>query len=336
MSDQEQETHEPEGPESAATLRRPSYALNLGLFLATCLTTTWAGTLIAHGGSIGCTAFDKLLPAAADGLPYSISILAILLTHEMGHYLVARWHGVNASLPYFIPLPLPLTGTMGAVIVMKGKVPRRNGLVDFAAAGPLAGLIVAIPILIYGIHLSPMGPIGTGTTLMEGNSALYLGLKYLVKGAILPGGGLDVQLHPMAWAGWLGMLVTMLNLMPIGQLDGGHIAAALFGERYERLAGRLHMGLLVLAVIGWGYSLLELSQELPLGLNTVLLALQSGFMWLVWWLILKLFKRFSGGVYHPPVGDDPLTPGRRVLCVGMLVIFALIFAPIPLRNFVVS
>lgn len=135
----------------------------------------------------------------------------------------------------------------------------------------------------------------------------------------------------MAWAGWLGLLVTMLNLLPIGQLDGGHIAAALFGDRYERLARKLHHGLLVLALCAWAYNGWELSQALPLGLGLLQASVQSGSLWFVWWVILMVIKRVSGGVYHPQVGADPLTAGRRALCIGMLVLFALIFAPIPLR-----
>jgi membrane-associated protease RseP (regulator of RpoE activity) len=305
----------------------------IGLLLATCFTTTWAGVLHIHH-DISPVRLDLLLPYFADGLPYSLSIMGILLAHESGHYLLARWHGVHASLPYFLPVPLPMVGTMGAVIVMRGGIPSRNALVDWAAAGPLAGLVVALPVLAYGIHLSPVGPLGPlgegQVGMLEGNSLLYLAVKLLVKGAFLPGGGLDVQLHPVAWAGWLGFLVTMINLMPIGQLDGGHIAFAYFGDRYHQMSRWLHRLLPLLGVGVSTYVVFELLQraELDLALG---LGWSAGFPWLIWFGLLSLFKRLSKGQYHPPVGEDPLTRRRRRVCVLMIVVFVLIFVPIPMR-----
>ena len=323
--------------------RRQAEASNLWLhavlFGATCLTTTWAGLLYARGGWIqeqGISIFrlDLLLPHFAAGLPYSVAIMGILLAHEMGHYVLARRHGVHASLPYFLPVPLPMVGTMGAVIVMRGGIPSRNALVDWAAAGPLAGMVVALPVLAYGIHLSPVGPLGGleegQMSMLEGNSLLYLAVKLCVKGAILPGGGLDVQLSPVAWAGWLGFLVTMINLMPIGQLDGGHIAFAYFGDRYDRVSRWLHRVLPLLAAVVSAHVVLDLGRKVQLGL-AMTHGWSAGFPWLIWWGLLQVFRRMSRGRYHPPVGSDPLTPGRTRLCRVMLAVFALIFVPIPMR-----
>jgi membrane-associated protease RseP (regulator of RpoE activity) len=313
-------------PAPAPSERR--LGLHLALFLATCVTTTWVGVLNAHPEIGGMLSFSEILPRLLDGIPYSASIMGILLAHELGHYLLARAHHVPASLPFFIPIPLPPVGTMGAVIKMAGRIGSRDALADIGASGPLAGLLVAIPILAYGIHLSPVKPIGPG--LLEGSSLLYLALKLAVKGAILPGGGKDVVLHPVAWAGWVGLLVTMINLMPIGQLDGGHVAFAYFGDRYGRVSALLHRTLPVLAIVASAYAVLELHRKAPLKL-ALQLGWMAGLSWVVWWLMLQLIRRASGGHQHPPVGDEPLGRGRRLLCLGMIVVFFLILVPIPIR-----
>ncbi|MCC6746405.1 MAG: site-2 protease family protein [Deltaproteobacteria bacterium] len=308
--------------------RRHRYALHLLLFAATCVTTTWAGALYVHPEALALPA-RQVLPLLWDGWPFSLSLLAILMTHEMGHYVLARYHRVDVSLPYFIPLPFGMIGTMGAVIRMRGAIASRNALVDVGAAGPLAGLVVALPILAYGIHLSPVKPVGPG--FLEGNSILYLALKLLIKGQVLPGGGLDVALHPVAWAGWVGLLVTMINLLPIGQLDGGHVAFAYFGARHDRASRWLHLGLLPLAVGASAFAIYELSRKAILR-TALLLGVAAGLPWFVWWVLLTLMRRFSGGVYHPPVGEDALTPGRRRVCLLIGLVFLLILTPIPLRR----
>jgi membrane-associated protease RseP (regulator of RpoE activity) len=299
------------------------------LFLVTCVTTTWAGVLTARP-ELGWFDLGPLVRHAVAGLPYSVSIMAILLAHEMGHYVLARRHGVPASLPYFIPMPLPPLGTMGAVIRMEGRIERRNALADIGASGPLAGLVVALPVLAWGLHLSPVQQQPIGPSTLEGNSVLYLLLKLAVKGALLPGGGRDVFLHPMAWAGWVGLLVTMINLIPVGQLDGGHIAFAYFGDRYATYSRWLHRGLPLLAFAGSSYAVLDLARLAPLRV-AVSWGWMAGLSWLVWWALLGLLKRLSGGNYHPPVGEEPLSRGRRWLCVMMIVLFFLILAPVPLR-----
>ncbi|HXI59586.1 MAG TPA: site-2 protease family protein, partial [Polyangia bacterium] len=231
---------------STTTRRQPRYLLHVGLFLATFLTTTAAGALYVHGQNIR---------PIADGLPYSVPLLMILVCHEFGHYFTARAHGVDASLPFFIPLPPGLgLGTMGAVIGMRNVTSDRRKLIDIGAAGPLCGLAVAIPVILYGLSLSKVGP-AVPHSLQEGNSLLYAVLKFISKGAWLPGNNQDVFMHPTAWAGWAGLLVTMINLLPIGQLDGGHIATAYFGNNYRRFARILHRLLPVgaVAIFAWVY-----------------------------------------------------------------------------------
>jgi membrane-associated protease RseP (regulator of RpoE activity) len=304
------------------------YGLHLLLFLATLLTTTAQGAVSVHHGG-------GLWPLS-DGLSYSLPLMAILVCHELGHYVAARYHGVPATLPYFIPIPPPigLLGTMGAVIVQAPTADRKK-LIDIGAAGPLAGLLVAIPVLLYGLHLSEVTAPPPGS-LQEGNSLLYAALKWLVKGEWLPGGGRDVNLHPTAWAGWAGLLVTMLNLLPIGQLDGGHVATAYFGNRYGKVAAVLHAALPVLAtaVLVWVYitARRDLSGGAAAdGTTAGSTAGMAAALWLVWYGLLYLMKRMSDGEYHPPVGDTPLPPSRVALFWVVCVSFVLTFMPVPLR-----
>jgi membrane-associated protease RseP (regulator of RpoE activity) len=307
---------------------RPGYALPLLLFLATLLTTTAQGAAVAHGGALW---------PLTDGLSYSLPLMAILVCHEAGHYVAARLHGVPASLPYFVPIPPPigLLGTMGAVIFQTPTTDRKK-LIDIGAAGPLAGLVVAIPVLLWGLHHSDVQTPLTGG-LQEGNSLLYAGLKFLVKGEWLPHDGRDVNLHPTAWAGWAGLLVTMLNLLPIGQLDGGHVATAYFGNRYARAAGVLHaaLPLLGIAVLASVYATAqrELGALGPAAgdLTPGKVAGLAGAIWLVWSALLLLMKRMSEGQYHPPVAETALPPSRVALFWVVCVSFVLTFMPVPLR-----
>jgi membrane-associated protease RseP (regulator of RpoE activity) len=311
-------------------LRRglPPHLVNVALFLATFLTTTAQGAAFRHGGS---------LTPLVDGLAYSVPLMAILVFHEFGHYFAARAHGVPASLPYFIPLPPPigLLGTMGAVIFQTATQDRKK-LIDIGAAGPLAGLVVAIPVLFYGLTLSEVKPL-VGLGLQEGNSLLYALLKYAAKGQWLPAGGNDVILHPTAWAGWAGLLITMLNLLPIGQLDGGHVATAFFGNGYAKIARIVHGLLPVLAVavffwvhgiakrglVEWGIAARDLS--------ATSIAAQAGAPWLVWFGVNFLLRSLSEGEYHPPVDGRALTASRAALFWVVLVAFVLVFMPVPLR-----
>ena len=314
--------------------RRPArLLLHVGLFLATFLTTTAAGAIYVHGQFGGDSGWEAILPIS-DGLSYSLPLMLILLCHELGHYLVARYHGVDASLPYFIPLP-PMfgLGTMGALIGMRNVTADRKKLLDIGAAGPLAGLLVAIPVICYGLAHSRVGPLTPGG-LQEGNSILYALLKRAIKGAWLPDGHSDVFLHPTAWAGWAGLLVTMINLIPVGQFDGGHVAVAYFGNRYNRVAERLHklLPLGAVAVFLWVMHLLRAEAAGHWDQSTgVWLAASSTLPWLVLYLVFGFIRRLSGGEYHPPVDDVPLPRSRRALFWVMVLVIIGVFMPVPYR-----
>lgn len=318
--------------DTPAPPRRPRLLLHVGLFLATFLTTTAAGSLYVHGQLGGGSGWEAILPIK-DGLSYSLPLMLILLSHELGHYLVARLHGVDASLPYFIPLPPNFgLGTMGAVIGMRNVTADRKKLIDIGAAGPLAGLVVAVPVILYGLAHSKVGPL-VGGGLQEGNSILYAILKHASKGAWLPDGHHDVFLHPTAWAGWAGLLVTMINLIPIGQLDGGHIATAYFGNGYNRFAERLHrlLPLGAIAVFLWVLHLVRVEGNGRLDEELVSIALFAALPWLVWYLLIRIVRRASGDVNHPSVDAAPLPRSRRALFWLMVAVFVLVFMPVPFR-----
>ena len=283
-------------------------AIHLGLFAACCVTTYWF-----------------------DGPYFAATLMGILLCHELGHYVVGRRRGIDVSLPYFIPVPPQLTlGTLGAVIRMRRPISDRNALFDVGAAGPLAGLVIAVPLLVVGLALSDVGPINPGAAI-EGNSILYAALKYAVFGRWLPADGVDVELHPMAFAGWVGLLITMINLMPIGQLDGGHIARAALGQSHEKWSARLHVAL-PLVGLAIGGIMFVIALQAGRDLIGSLSYAQSGLVpWLVWTLMLAWMRR-RAGEYHPPVDEAPLAPRRRVFAIAMLVIFLLIATPVPFRS----
>lgn len=248
------------------------------------------------------------------GIPFAATLMGILLAHELSHYFVAQRYGFPVSLPYFIPIP-NIFGTMGAVIVQRGWMRTRKAMFDIGIAGPLGGLIIAIPLLVLGLSLSEVGrpPAGLDTVLQEGNSLLYLGLKYLVFGKILPSNGEDVWLHSVAFAAWGGLWVTMMNLVPIGQLDGGHVSYALLGRRAWYLGYAVIAGMIL-----WGGWLLMNGN-------------QAGGLWVSWGFLNTFLNRR----HPPPVNDATKLDWARVL-VGlvMLVIFILLFMPAPLREVV--
>ncbi|MBU1239282.1 site-2 protease family protein, partial [Myxococcota bacterium] len=222
------------------------------LFFITLVTTTLTGASYAGAGP---GQWHK-------GLWFSIPLIAILLTHEMGHYLAAKKHNVSTSPPWFIPLPPSIgIGTLGAVIRIREPITSRNALMEIGAAGPIMGLLVAIPVLIIGVALSEVKHIPLVShmeVISEGNSLLYLFVKYIVHGTFLPFAGRDIMMHPVAFAGWIGLLITMINLIPVGQLDGGHIAFAWFGDRYGSFSRKLHA---FLPVFGLGVFAYVLSQD---------------------------------------------------------------------------
>lgn len=275
------------------------WLLNLLLLLATIVSTLFVGMDPDWSGTT-MPSLTQLL----SGWPFTVSLLLILGAHELGHYFMARYHGVPVTLPYFIPMPLSIIGTMGAFIRIKAPIKNKRALFDIGAAGPLAGLVFALPILIYGLATSEVGPLPVSEPyLLEGNSLLYIFAKLLVFGQMLPSpDGLDVTLNNVAWAGWVGLLVTGLNLLPIGQLDGGHIAYALFGKQ----ARTFYWPILVTLI--------------------VLMFLSEGATWGFW--ILLLF--FFGRVHAEPLDDiTPLDPTRRSLGIFTLILFFLVFVAIP-------
>lgn len=255
----------------------------------------------------------------------AMSLIGILLVHELGHYIAARLHRVPASPPYFLPLPfLSWFGTLGAVITMSGRIRSRKALLDIGAAGPLAGMVVALPVLYFGLRMSEVTPRSTDHYIQEGQSILYWAMKRLVFGPIRP--DQDVQLHPMAFAGWGGLLLTMINLLPWGQLDGGHIAFALFGPRQHVFARWFRRGLLV--VFGYNLYVFVLPVLLKRSPQSLGEALPNCLFWLVWYGITGLMARLSGED-HPPFEPGPLGFGRQVVAAASLLLFVLLFLPTP-------
>jgi membrane-associated protease RseP (regulator of RpoE activity) len=306
------------------------WRLNAFLFFLTVLTTFSAGAsqnnlfmqqVMLHSSiDIGWVSlFPVLLFGVTSpveifvvGLPYAGTLLSILLFHEFGHFLYARKHHVEASLPFFIPMPLQFIGTMGAVIRMQGRIPSRNALLDIGASGPLGGLIIAIPAMIIGVSLSHVEVLPTSGYLQEGNSLLYAGVKYFWHGHI-PAGS-DVMLHPMAFAAWFGFFMTAMNLLPIGQLDGGHITYALL-PRYHHTISRLFHGMLLASPFVLYFLV---------GFN--------GVTWGFFAIVIRLVMR-EFGPRHPPVEEPaPLSVGRKVIAVVSLLFFIVLLPPIPFRD----
>ena len=279
--------------------------LNLVLFVLTVLSTLAAGCLVT--GSFPFVTFNPLLQPTRllAGLPFAATLLAILGTHEFGHYFTARYYGASVSLPFFIPAPPPifLFGTMGAVIRMRSPARDRNSLFDIAVAGPLAGLVVAVPALLLGLSWSRIGmvlPQGAGLTF--GDSLLMRALTWMVFGSIPS--GMDVFVHPVALAGWVGLFVTALNLFPVGQLDGGRIAYALFGPWHRQVSIATFVGLILLGAVFRSAN------------------------WIVFAGVILLLM----GFHHPPPLDDltPLSPRRSALGVFCLILLILLIPPVPI------
>jgi len=266
--------------------------VNLVLFLVTVVTTLMAGTFQALPPDL-VGRFDLALIARhwTLGIPFAAALLGILGIHELGHYFVARHYGLDVSLPYFIPFPGNFfTGTLGAVIRIQSPFESRRALFDVGIAGPLAGLAVAIPVTVAGLATARMVPVSDGAMVFN-EPLLFQWLAGLVLGP--RPAGMDVLLNPLLMAGWLGFLITALNLVPVSQLDGGHISYALFG-RYHRL-------------VAWAVFLVA---------ATVTLTQSPGY-------IVMLGLVFFMGIEHPPALNDltPIGPARRVLGVLTLLLF---------------
>lgn len=273
-------------------------ALAGGLFLATVVSCLFTGAYVLGGARTP----DITLAGVWSGWPFALALLSILVAHELGHYFVARHYNAAVSLPYFIPFPLNPLGTLGAVINMKAPPRNRRQLLAIAAAGPIAGLVLAVPILVLGLQLSKLIALPPSGYMMEGNSILYAALKFLTFGQLLPRGGLDVDLHQVAFAGWAGLLVTGLNLLPVGTLDGGHIIYALAGDYASRLTWPVIGIMLLLGAFVW-----------------------NG--WLLWAGLLFFFGR-----YHavPLNNITQLGAAGRAIAIAVIVVFILTFTPIPL------
>jgi membrane-associated protease RseP (regulator of RpoE activity) len=307
-------------------------SINIILFILTVLSV-----LLVGGQPQGTMPSDPagqalyLLRSLLSGWPYALSLMSILVAHEFGHYLMSRHHKTRATLPYFIPLPLPPLGTMGAAILMQGTPKNKRVLFDIGVTGPLAGMVVAVPVLLLGLslsHLDVIRPLG-GMVSMEGNSLLYLAAKYLTFGQLLPApasfggasplvywvryfftgqpipvGATDVFVSPVAFAGWAGLLVTALNLIPAGTLDGGHVVYSLFGDKAAK------------------------------GFPVIMVALLGlGLVWNGWWIWAVLLL-WLGRVHAEPLDQiTPLDRPRLAIAALAIVIFVLTFSPVPFSIF---
>jgi membrane-associated protease RseP (regulator of RpoE activity) len=299
----------PAPPEQAGTPESPPRIwLHVLLFLATGVTTTLAISFL-----------------------FSVTLLTILGIHEFGHYFASRRWGVKATLPYFIPAPIAF-GTMGAVIKIKSPIPNRNALIDIGAAGPIAGFVAAIIALCVGLSLSEVKATEAGGAgLFLGDSLLSSLLADLIVGRTAP--GTDIFLHPIAFAGWLGLFITVLNLLPVGQLDGGHIIYALFERRHAFIANVTTAALLLLTVVGPPYTWLTTLRTPGVQVAAVFKVWLAG-RWYGWIFFIVIIRGFLG-VRHPPLveAERPLDPGRKRIGYMALAIFVLCFVPVPFSGF---
>lgn len=307
-------------------------SINIILFILTVLSVMLAGA--QPEGPIPNDTLGQiwlLLRSILTGWPFALSLLGILLSHELGHYFMSRYHKTPATLPYFIPLPFSPLGTMGAAILMQGTPKNKRVLFDIGVAGPLAGMVIAIPVLFIGLALSKMTTVQPidGVVSLEGNSLLYLFAKFVMFGKLLPApvglsgtplllhwlsffftghpapvGGADVLIHPVAFAGWAGLLVTMLNLIPAGTLDGGHVIYSLFGEKASKAFPFIFGALVIL-----------------------------GLFWNGWWLWAVLLL-WLGRVHAEPLDQiTQLDSKRKWIALLVIIIFILTFSPVPFMVF---
>jgi len=304
---------------------------NLVLAILTILSVLFTGAMIS-ANALPSDPMQAIIAIFNTGWPFALSLMGILAAHEFGHYLAGRYHHVHVTLPYFIPFPFSQIGTLGAFINMKELPRNRKILFDIGVAGPFGGMLVAIPVLLYGLSISKLAPLpslvsAANLVQLEGNSLAYLLAKFVVFGKLLPSpasyagispvlywlrffftgfpkplGGWDVNISPVAWAGWIGLLVTAMNLIPAGQLDGGHVIYVLIGRKYASRVFPFILGALVLL----------------------------GIVWNGWWLWAALIY-FIGRRYAEPLDQiTPLDPPRKLLAVVALLLFLFTFSPVPL------
>lgn len=272
--------------------------LNLVLFAATIVSTLFAGAFQQTGS------FSEAILNLQLGWKFSFALMSILLAHELGHYFASRFHNVPSSLPYFLPIPHPLVGTFGAFIKMKGKISDKKALLDIGVAGPIMGLVIALPLLFLGLKFSTLVEIsdvaGKQWMPLLGGSLLFRFFSFLVFGSIPH--NIGIQLHPIAYASWLGLWVTSINLIPMGQLDGGHISYAIFGKYHRWVSYGVFFSLVVMGIFLW------------IG-------------WLFWAFITSIIVRF----HHPPPEDKLIELGlkRKIIGVVALILLVLTFLPVP-------
>lgn len=256
--------------------------INIVLFLATIASTFFAGYyFIGHG--------------VIDGITFCVAIMAIIGIHETAHYFAARKYGIKATLPYFIPAPT-FIGTFGAVINVKSPIPNKNALFDLGASGPLAGIIITIPVLIIGIYFSTVEPLKAGSVLF--NPPLLMSIIAYFAAPPVPAGYM-LNIHPVAFAGWVGIVVTMLNLMPVAFLDGGHISRSIFKQNIHKFLS--FIGVVVTIMLGW----------IPMAILMAFIMLTSR--------------------EHPGALDNvtKLSRNRKMLSIVLLVVLILCLAPAP-------
>ena len=281
--------------------------VNVGLFLMTCFSTLVVGTFLMASFNNTATADSGLFGRIWEnpgillsGLPFSISVMGILFAHELGHYLTCKAYGISATLPYFIPAPT-IVGTMGAFIKIRSPIQNRRALLDVGIAGPIAGFVLAVPTLVIALHYSRFAVMDPSEGFVSfGEPLIFKFFAYLM--GKTPPPGMDLYLHPMGVAAWFGFFATALNLLPVGQLDGGHVSYALFRDFHKRISK------------GFVFALL------PLGIFYF-----QG--WLVWTTLLLFI-----GLRHPMTLDDSIPLSRRHVWLGWigLAMFVLCFTPVPI------
>ena len=304
---------EPNGPPPVALRRREPWFRYVLLFLLTFASTTWIGGFhylafyLGFGGGPDPFTMPELL---LRGLWYSVPVLAILGCHEMGHYLACRYYGVSASRPYFLPMPIIPTGTLGAFIRIRQPIPGKRELFDIGIAGPIAGFLVAVPLLFLGLYLSRIEEIPRnleGQLTWLGEPLLFKLAAWLTFGQIAD--GFTVSMHPVAFAAWFGLLATAINLFPIGQLDGGHISYAVLGRKSSVVT--LVMVACLIGLAFWSLS-----------------------SWGAW-AVLTILMLGVFGPHHPrtPDEDIPLNPARQWLALFAVIMFVLCFTPVVVEQF---
>ena len=279
--------------------------VNVALFGLTCLSTMIVGTALMEAYT---NSFGDVLPFLTEilrspsvlvkGLPFSVAIMAILLSHEMGHYLTCRYYGIDATLPYFIPAPT-IVGTMGAFIRIKSPIQHRAALLEVGIAGPIAGFVLAVPTLIIALAKSGFAVPDPAAGFGLGEPLIFKLLEFVM--GKTPPAGMEINLHPIGFAAWFGFFATALNLLPVGQLDGGHVSYALFGGIHRRISQAFVFTLIPLGIFYW-----------------------QG--WLLWTTVLLFI-----GLRHPITLDDSVPLKSRHTALGWiaLAMFVLCFTPIP-------